>query len=149
MSHLQHFAGMSGGHVGTVVPATQKQGEKSREVEEFWRAVQKSDIISQRIFHITREEVEDEVKDDEDHELLQQALESISQEMGKADWIPKDSKTDVKLNGSDNIIFLSKLPDGVFVSGATSRALGRLRADFVFLLVRFIYHNHYTALCVK
>jgi len=39
----------------------------------------------------------------------------------------------------DPICFLSKLPDGVFISGNTSRALGRHRADFVTFNVSFFF----------
>ena len=39
-------------------------------------------------------------------------------------------KNNIKDRDPDSVMFLSKLPDGVFVSGATSMALNRHRADF-------------------
>lgn len=118
--------------------SSKSTSSKSSAVSSFWFDIQKNDLMSAKIFTIPKEDVLKEIDGEEDQELLDQAFESIGQESGKSDWIV--GKTDLKsttnvVAASENIVFLSKLPDGVFVSGATSRALGRLRADFVIFSV--------------
>ncbi len=127
------------------------------DLSNLWRELLKNEVSARNVFNISTAEVGAEISNQHDRELFATALESIEAETGFEDWLTvkpmnspkadslavvslalKDGK-DVVASGKKPIMFLSKLPDGVFISGTTSKALGRLQADFTTMSVSSLF----------
>jgi hypothetical protein len=113
----------------------------STDLTALWNTILKNEISSRSIFHISSAEVRSEIQNPNDLDLFDIAIESIENEPGLEEWLI--TKPVAKSEGGSMLLasktadagkrplcFLSKLPDGVFISGTTSKALSRLQADF-------------------